>query len=234
MNLATMSRQRLIALTTAIGVVLVLIWWFVLWSPRQHAYSQAQAALQSESAQVQQLQAQLSQLRSQQARSGQAALLGRLATEQAAIPAQPDLAQLILQINTAAQDAGVNFLAISPSEPTASTGAAPGASASASVYPITMTLSITGGYYQVLDFVNRLDALPRLLVISTFGVSPNGGQGAELSVSLTMKAFTTQPFGASPAGAGTASTTTTTAPGATTTTTAAGGATTTTAGTSAP
>lgn len=205
------------AATAAAMVVLVVLWWFLLWSPREHAYDRARAAAQAEQATVQQLQAQLSQLKAQQAQSEQPANKARLATEEAAIPAQPDLPQLILQVNTASEQAGVNFLSISPAEPTAASST----TGSAAVpYPMNISLSITGGYYQLLDFINRLDTLPRLLVVSGTSVSTSGGSGAELTVSLTLKAFTSQPYTGLP-GSGTASSTTTTtaAPGGSPTTT---------------
>jgi Tfp pilus assembly protein PilO len=197
--------QRVIGVAAGGVVVLVVLWWLLLWGPREKAYSQARANAQSAAANVQSLQAQLSQLRSAQTQSGQANQQKQLATEEAAIPSSPQLAQVILGINSAAETSGVNFLGISPSQPS-TTGPA-----SAAPYPINVTLTINGGYYQLLDFINRIESLPRLVVISGLDISGGSSGGAELNVSVTAKIFTSKPYSAS-LSTTTTTTTTTTAP----------------------
>ena len=41
---------------------------------------------------------------------------------------------------------------------------------------INLQLSVSGGYFQVVDFVNRLNGLPRLVVIDSLGLT-TGGRG---------------------------------------------------------
>lgn len=218
----------------ALGVVIamVLAWWFLLWGPRNRSYNDADAAAQQAQAQLTQLQAQYNRLLSikQQIPAFQA----ELAKIQTAVPDKPQLDQIILNINGAAVDSGVQLLSLSPTPPAAASSAGTAAAATAAPPSIRVSLSLKGGYDQVLDFINRLDGLPRLLVIDTVGLTSNasgpsatstasGTAGtaavtppAELTISLTVRLFTTT---AQPAGG---STTTTTAPaggsGATTTT----------------
>jgi hypothetical protein len=93
------------------------------------------------------------------------------------------------------------------------------------VAQITMTLQIQGGYFQVMDFLNRLDAMPRIVVVD--GLNLNSDAQGRLSSTVTARMFTQPAAVAPPPGQAT----TTTAPtGGATTTTAAGGATTTTTG----
>src|SRR5205823_1734241 len=103
----------------------------------------------------------------------------QLETLRVAVPDDPNLAQFILDANDAASRSGIEFLSITPSPPapptatpaaaatpapgtttaTSTPGAtAPGVSAGAGAapVPVRLSLSITGGYFQVLDFVNRL------------------------------------------------------------------------------
>jgi Tfp pilus assembly protein PilO len=232
----------------AVGVVVavVLAWWFLLWGPRNRSYDQASMAAQQAQSQVDQLQAQYDRLLSIKQQIPQLeAELGKLQT---AVPDKPQLDQIILSINSAAVQSGVQLLAISPNPP-ATTASAGAASAATSAPPaIRVSLSLKGGYDQVLDFVNRLDGLPRLLVIDNVGLTSNaaGPAGtsapatpgattattpqAELTISMNVRLFTTT---AAPAAG---ATTTTTAPSATsgsTTTTVAGGGTATTS-TTAP
>ena len=81
-------------------------------------------------------------------------------------------------------------------------------------------MNITGGYFQVLDFVNRLDSLPRIIVVDSINVS--GGAVSQLTVALTARMFVSANKPVAGSGA-TTTTTSTTVPGATTTTSAAGG-----------
>ncbi|HZU71535.1 MAG TPA: type 4a pilus biogenesis protein PilO [Acidimicrobiales bacterium] len=214
------------------GLLLVLVLWLVLlWLPRNNAYNQASRQASQAEAQASQLQAQLSRLQSD-ARQ-QPLLQAELLRLQAAIPDDPDLAQFILDLNDAANQAGVNLLSISPSPPVATGATSPSPGATAGVPPaIKVSLNVTGGYFQVLDFLDRLDTLSRLLVIDTMSMNHSAGGGtagsqAELTVAITARMFTAKPLPVGPS-TGVATTTTTTVAGATTTTTAAGGAATTT------
>jgi Tfp pilus assembly protein PilO len=228
----------------AVVVAIVLAWWFLLWGPRNRSYNDASAAAQQAQAQVTQLQAQYNRLLSikQQIPTFQA----ELAKLQTAVPDKPQLDQIILDINGAAEDSGVQLLSITPTPPAAASAAGATAAANSAPPSIRVSLSLKGGYDQVLDFINRLVGLPRLLVIDTVGLTSNAsgpatsstGSGtaaptppAELTISLTVRLFTTT---AQPAAG---STTTTTAPAGgsgTTTTTVPGGGGTATTSTTAP
>ena len=203
------------------SVVLVLLWWFLLWSPRNKDYNDAAAQAQAAQAQVDQLQAQYNRLYSIKQQIPR--LQASLAKMQVAIPDKPQLDQIILAINGAANQSGVEVDAITPTPPTASGGA------NAAPPSIRVSLSVKAGYNELLDFMDRLDALPRIVVIDSVNMSGTSGGGsvgsAELTVSMSLRLFVTT----APPAAG--STTTTTAPaGGTTTTTTPGATTTTTPG----
>lgn len=227
-----MNRRSLLIGLGAAFLVL-LIWYFLLWNPRGNAIDAAKSRREAAEGQVAELTARLNQLRD--AQRNEASTRAQIARLQEAIPDEANLAQFILDSNDAATRSGIDFLSISPTPPAAGStvDAATGAPVQGVVpSQITLSISITGGYFQVLDFVNRLTDLPRIVVID--GLTVSGGQGGDLSVSITGRMFTTQgPAGETP-------TTTTTVPGATTTTapgatptTVAGAAPTTVAGTPA-
>jgi Tfp pilus assembly protein PilO len=198
---AAVSRRALLAGLSG-AVVVVLAWWFLLWSPQRSRISDARDELQ------------LRRLRDLQAR--EAVVRSRLERLRVAIPDQPNLAQFILAANEAAERAGIEFLSITPTPPAAPAAAARGQQAEGGGPPaeIRLSMTITGGYFQVLDFVNRLDDLPRLVVIDSINVS--GGEGGQLNVSLQARMF----VGVPPAAPGATTTTTTTTAAAPTTTTA--------------
>lgn len=212
-------RTLLIGVGAALAVL--IIWYLLLWSPRSKAIDSAKERRAAADQQAQELRAELAQL--QQAKANEAATRARIEELRQAIPEEPNLAQFILDTNDAATRSGIEFLSIAPTPPAAPTPAAGGAPAPPNApSQITLSISITGGYFQVLDFVNRLNDLTRIVVIDGISVSPSGGT-SDLAVQLTGKMFTTQP---PPVPAGTLGAPT---PGATTTTTVAGGSTTTTA-----
>jgi Tfp pilus assembly protein PilO len=227
-----MNRRLLIPI--GIGVVVVILWYVALWSPQSSALSAARKRKNDAVQQQATLRDQLTRL--QQARRDQPLKQSQLETLRVAIPDDPNLAQFILDANDAASKAGIDFLSITPTPPTAAGaattpttvaggGAATGA---ATPVPIRIAMTATGGYFQVLDFMNRLNSLPRVVVIDGLTLGAQAQSGAsQLQVSLQGRIFTTssRPVGGatSTTGGATGATTTTTAAGATTTTTRAGG-----------
>ena len=204
------------------ALLVLLLWYVFLWRPTSSSVAKARTEADAAERQRDDLRDQLNRLRSSQRQ--EPLKLSQLATLKVAVPDDPNLAQFILDANDAATKSGIDFLSISPTPPSTATGATPtpttvaGGGGGAPV-SIKLTMTIQGGYFQVIDFLNRLDRLPRIVVIDalTMTGSPTGGQ---LSVTITARMFTAT---ATPvAGASTATTapgaTTTTAPGATTTT----------------
>jgi Tfp pilus assembly protein PilO len=228
--MSRLNRRLLIPIGAGIGVLLV--WFVFLWGPQGSALSTARKRANDAIARRETLRDQLTRL--QQSRRDQPLKQAQLETLRVAIPDDPNLAQFILDANDAASRSGIDFLSISPTPPASSTqgagatpttvaGASASAGAGATAASIKMALSISGGYFQVLDFVNRLDRLPRIVVVDSLSL---GSQptSAQLQVSLSARMFTTS----ARAVAGSTGTGGTGTPGATTTTTSAGGAATTT------
>jgi type IV pilus assembly protein PilO len=214
----TLGRRSVIIGVVAALLVLVL-WWFLLWSPQRKKVDDAKARADAAQQQVGQLRVTLSRL--QELKRTEALKRSQIEALRVAVPDQPNLAQFILDANDAANKAGIDFLSVTPSPPaTAAAGA--GTAAAGAPAAINLAMSITGGYFQVLDFVNRLTDLPRIVVIDNLSLA--AGDGSNMTVSITARMFTTS---AAPVAAPTtvppAGTTTTTVPG-----TPAGGTTTTT------
>ena len=228
-------RPLLIGVAAALGVL--LFWFIFLWSPQGSKISKAKDRKVAAESEQQELQLRIARLKSLQQQEPQKR--AQLENLRVAIPDEPNLAQFILDANTAANVSGIQFLSISPSPPAAATGAAGSAPAPPPASPTTpaagarpavinLQLSISGGYFQVVDFVNRLDGLSRLVVIDSLGLTA-GPQAAGstastgLTVSITARMFVREatPVAGTtgaPITPGGATTTTTAAPGATTTT----------------
>lgn len=175
--------RRLLLIAGGASVGLLLVWFLLLWSPKGKELSEAQARGEAAEVVAQQLESRLARLNATQERSTE--LVATLDRLRSAVPETPNLAQFILDTNDAALQSGVGFLSISPSPPQAP--ADPTAPAA-----IALSLTIDGGYFQVLDFVNRLDSLPRIVVIDSITVTPKSENGSspDLSVALGGRMFT--------------------------------------------
>lgn len=192
-------------IAAGVAVLVVLVWYTAIYSPKNDDLSKAQDALTAAQSQQNNLQAQLSNLRDLEAnRAKQQAALQKL---NAAVPTTPDLAGFILQANDIATQAGVDWLQVSPSVPTAPAGGGP--------TTINMTMQLEGGFFQVYDYLNRLEDLQRLVIVDTINLTAKGadattgGSSADptLTMSLTARMFTrAAPQSATPGSGSTGST----------------------------
>jgi len=206
------NRGRLAAIA-GVSLLVIFGWYFGVLAPKSKQLKDERAKVDASRATEQSLNATLKRLQDlARQRPARQAELQRLA---AAVPAQPDLAGFIIAADKMAIDSGVDWVSVSPSPPSAGAVGAPST--------IAMSIQVQGGFFQVLDYLNRMEHLERVVVVDTVQLTASTGNGPSptLSVSMNARMFTTAaPTRASgPAGAGGAgATTTSTAPGATATT----------------
>lgn len=191
-----MTRRTVLIAGAVAGLVLVM-WYFLLWSPRKADLTEAKD--QREKAEVlrDELTTRVARLRA--AQKDEPMKRARVEALRTTIPDEPNLAAFILDTNDAAGKSGIDFISVAPSEPTAAAGtvatATPasvntaGAPSAPAQLPaeINMSLQITGGYFQVLDFLNRVSEMPRLVI--TDGLNVNGDDKGKLTVSVTARMF---------------------------------------------
>jgi type IV pilus assembly protein PilO len=211
-----MSLKLKMVLVTVATVVVAAGWFLTAYRPTEHHVTQLHSQVATEKQQVASLEAQLAHLQALQRNAPKLqAQLSHLAT---ALPTDPGLPQFILQLQDAANKAGVDFLSVTPSLPAASTAGTPAGSAPAAaagtpttnaasgLKQISVAITTTGKYFTLENFIYRLEHLNRALRIDTFSIS--GGSGAtagsgttttssgsptvapgSLSVSLNMRMF---------------------------------------------
>lgn len=193
-----MSRRAILGLVGA-AVAVLLLWWVFLYSPKQSATSTARSEAAAAERRSLDLEATLARLK--ELNRNRPELEASLRTLNAAVPATPDLGVFILSANEIAALAGVDFLSISPSPP--SVGLTPG-----SPTTIAISIQIKGGFFAVVDYLNRLEDLERIVVVDGVNLAGQGSgsssasndPGADpsaISVTLTARMFTRS----SPAGA---------------------------------
>jgi Tfp pilus assembly protein PilO len=205
-------RARVAVVGLLLTVVIVMIWNLLIFAPKGRDLSDAKKEVQAAQAVEPQLRAALARLEEISKNGPEiAAQLDRLS---AAVPTSPDLDGFILSANQIAVQSGIDWLSVSPSVAQAGT-------AGPSVIPVTM--SIQGGFFQVLDYLNRLEDLGRLVIVDGLNAtaagadSGTGGGTASptgapaLSVTLTGRMFTM----AAPAAPAGTSTPGTSSPGST-------------------
>jgi Tfp pilus assembly protein PilO len=214
--------RRTVVIGAIAALVIVALWWFLVYSPAGDDLTAARDDVESAEREQQGLQAQLAQLEDIAANGP--AIDAELARLTDLVPSSPDLAGFILGANDLAIESGIDWLSVAPSPPAAS---GPGFST------ISVAMQLEGGFFQVLDYLNRLEDFDRLVVVDSVQLNPGGSEdgtdgapsvvgATRLSVSLNGRMFTTQ----IPVAPGTATTTTTTTVAGATTTTGAGSTTT--------
>jgi Tfp pilus assembly protein PilO len=216
------KRGALVALIAG-GIVVILLWYFVLFAPTSSDLSDTRDKVASAQSQKQELENTIRRLKELSANAPQQQ--ATLRTLRAAIPANPDLGQFILQANDIAAAAGIDWLSIAPAPPTAGSGAGPNST-------IAVSIQIDGGFFQVLDYLNRLEDLDRLVLVDSVNLSAAGsdegstgsaevsGGAPDLSVTLSGRMFTgaEAPVAGSTSGGGSTTPTPTTPSGSTNTT----------------
>ena len=190
-----MTRRNMLIAGVAAGMVLIL-WYVLLWGPRKADFSEARDRREKAEIQRAELAARVDRLRA--AQKDEPMKRAQVEALRTTIPDEPNLAAFILDTNDAASKAGIDFISIAPTEPAApsgevspvavqtSTGAA-AVEASALPAEIRLQLQITGGYFQVLDFLNRVGEMPRLVI--TDGLTVASDDKAKLTVGVTARMF---------------------------------------------
>lgn len=189
-----MTRRNLL-LVVALLMAVFAAWYLLLWSPTNRELDEAGARRAAAEGRAQQLELRLSRLQAAQDEFVQ--LTETRDRLRSALPEEPELARFILDANEAASGSGVDFLNITPVRPAAG---APGAPSD-----VRLGIKVEGGYYQVLDYLERVLALPRLVVIDDLSVNPldEASRTPRLAVALTARMFVAG--GSAPAGAPTPS-----------------------------
>ncbi|HET7736644.1 MAG TPA: type 4a pilus biogenesis protein PilO [Nocardioidaceae bacterium] len=189
-----MSVTRKWSLLAAVLALAILVaGWFLLIAPKRSEASglREQAATQQD-ANARLLQ-QLAVLKAQQAELPEQR--AKLAVMRTQIPDNPALPTLIRDLTAAGRKVGVSIDTMAPSTPaavavaqpapvstgttTASGGTASGGTAAAPVagpalFQVPLALNVTGSYFELEQFINKLEGLKRSFLVTGFSLTPAG------------------------------------------------------------
>lgn len=167
-------------------VLLVIVWFFALWLPASRELDDANDELDAAEATIQELEQERERLRV--ATEDAPVIQTQLRTLEAAIPGRPDLADFMLSLSEAEVASGLEIVSVTTGEPREES---PG------LTTIPVDLELNGGYFQLLDFINRVTQAQRLYVIDALDIESLAEEASttppDLAVTLVGRVFTTVP-----------------------------------------
>lgn len=157
-----MTRQRTTTIAMVGAAVLVLLVWFMfVFRPTRADISDTREQLATAEQEEQSLRATLQRLEGIE--EDRPALESELRRLTAAIPPQPELANFILAAHDIASRAEIDFLSITP--------APPEPTPALNISTISMSIRAEGRFFNVLDYLDRLEELERIVVIDELALA---------------------------------------------------------------
>jgi Tfp pilus assembly protein PilO len=157
-------------------LVLAVGFYFLAWKPKDDE----QTALENETAE---LEDEASRLRNElaaleQIRDNQAQIRATLDTLRPYIPEGPAQPTAVRQLQQAADDAGVEIASMQFGQPEVVQGAPETGDPNTVVASINASVSLEGRYFQIADFMRRVEAeVPRAVLVSQLGLGEGGNEG---------------------------------------------------------
>jgi Tfp pilus assembly protein PilO len=217
-----MSMTKRWSLLTAVLIVGILAAsWFLLVAPKRSEAAEIRGKATAQKANNEALVLKLNELKSQSLELPKQK--AQLAVMRKQIPSNPALPTLIRTLTAAGQKVGVQLLSMKPGTPaqsttvvtapvapagtaaagtaaagTTSTGATPTAApapAASPLYVVPLALEVTGSYFEVEQFINKLEGMQRTFLLQGFSLKPSSAAAGattaadDLSLSLTGEVF---------------------------------------------
>ncbi|HVM40507.1 MAG TPA: type 4a pilus biogenesis protein PilO [Acidimicrobiia bacterium] len=174
--------RALLAAVAGAAALMLLVWFMFLYRPQGNEISDLQTELETAQAEEQSLAATLEQLEAIDA--DRPALEAELRRLTAAVPPRPELASFILAAHDMAAEAGIDFMSITPSPPGPIDGRA-------DLAVIAMGISAEGPFFSVLDFLDRLEDLERVVVVDSLNLTRVAPTPPTTTTTQAAAAFTT-------------------------------------------
>lgn len=175
-----MSRRAPL-LVGAIAIVLSVAVFLGLVFPKMRQVNETQEELKAAQDQELSLQAELARLRDIRDRAPR--IRRQLARFRRQVPEVADLPGLINEMQDIATESGVDFFSIAPANPEVTAGGA--------ASQIPTTINVIGGFFQVDEFLFRLETLRRAAKVVTINIAAGPDQLPQISVTLSVEFYTT-------------------------------------------
>jgi Tfp pilus assembly protein PilO len=109
-----------------------------------------------------------------------------------AIPETLELPTFLRELDAQADAAGVQIDLVSPSEVLGGATRDSKRPVPPGMSSVSLSLTGQGPFESTMEFVNRLDDLPRLIVVDTLGLSAVDGNADQIIIDLELRVFTTE------------------------------------------
>lgn len=171
-------KPKLILIGVGAALVLTGAWFFLLWKPAGADLDKARADKVTAEQEASKLQVRLSHLKKlEENASVLEESRSLLAT---AIPSADKLDEFILQVNERAARAGVSFVSVAPTPPSAPVG-------SSAASAVNLQLQVSGDYFQVMRFLEEMRDGPRLFTVDSFSLNP--ASDGKMSAAISSRMF---------------------------------------------
>lgn len=180
-----MKRSQLI-LTVLAAVLLSALFFVLLYQPQREALAEVEAQIVLEQAQHVELQADISRL--QTVREGAPEVEAELAVAGAIVPSEAALPGALRQLQLSSDESGLVLQSVTTGRPVLVVGASGGLAS------IDVNVQVEGGYFQVIDFLRRIEdpsITPRGLTWS--GLTASRQEYPDLNISLSGRMYTLAP-----------------------------------------
>lgn len=179
---------RIVAVTLVLVVLSVAAWWTLVLEPARDQ----QVALEDETAQLRAEEGQLTNQREQLLALRDRAPLIRddLDRLSALIPPDPDQARLLELVQAAASASGVSFTSLAFTDPAPVADAPPAANPQLVLGETTVAGSMRATYFQLVDFLRRLEVgSSRAILITAVGLAEGEEGFPQLDATFTAQIF---------------------------------------------
>lgn len=174
------QRARLILVIVA-GALLCVALYFLLVRSRQGDLDTLNEGIAAEMSRTAQLQVELERLKDLQRRAPE--LQAELDEFRGLVPANHEIANLMLMIDEAAKESGVTFADIVPELPKSPPEGA-------ALAEVRMVIGSSGGYFALQDFIRRLYDLDRALRIDNIAMAGSEDEtGSSIDLQVTARVF---------------------------------------------
>ena len=197
------TTHKWVAGALAIAIAIFAGSWFLLVSPKRTEAADLQAQADEQAATNAGLQTELAVLKQQKKELPQQQ--AKLAGLQTQIPQTSDMPSLVRLLNQAGAKSGVDLVSFSPAAAVPVTSEASTTVVTEGVLPseqlaaIDAQIVVTGGYFEIVKFLNSLENLQRYLLVTNTTIAPDDAASAspettqkdagQLTASLSSRVF---------------------------------------------
>ncbi|RJP30344.1 MAG: hypothetical protein C4536_09910 [Actinobacteria bacterium] len=162
-----------------ICVIILVLGLFLVVFPQRNKTNEVQTEIENVETSIQVEQNRLNQLKQYEKDPEQ--FLRQIDVLKERIPENVELADIIQQIDYAAEEAGLDFYSITPGLPVAAQG----------YYIVTCTAVFNGRYFNLVEFFNHIERLPRCIKVVLLEIVASDDGLPYLQITVTFRGFFT-------------------------------------------